>query len=103
MARAGVSDACGESNDLLQRFPGIEVATTQVFRVTNTWGEAWEDRQEPAIRHEALPEGALVYASMDGSMILTQAGRKEMKLGRMFPGGAVEAVGNTISEWILSF
>ena len=30
---------------------------------------------------------------MDGSMILTQAGWKEVKLGRIFPGSAVEAVG----------
>ena len=35
MARAGVSDVYSESNDLLQLFLCIEVATTQVFRVTN--------------------------------------------------------------------
>lgn len=93
MARAGVSDVYSESNDLLQRFLGIEVATTQVFRVTNALGEALEDQQEPAIRHEEWPEGEVGYASMDGSMILTQGGWKEVKLGRIFPGSAVEAVG----------
>ena len=93
MARAGVSDGYSESNDLLQRFLCIEVATTQVFRVTNALGEALEDQQEQAIPHETLPAGEVVYASMDGSMILTETGWKEVKLGRVFPGSAVEAVG----------
>ena len=93
MARAGVSDVYSESNDLLQMFLGIEVATTPVFRVTNALGEALEDPQEQAIQHEEWPEGEGVYASMDGSMILTQAGWKEVKLGRIFPGSAGEAVG----------
>lgn len=93
MARAGVSDVYSESNDLLQRFLCIEVATTPVFRVTHALGEALEDQQEQAIRPEELPEGEVVYAAMDGSMILTQAGWKEVKLGRIFPGSAVEAVG----------
>ena len=57
MARAGISDVYSESNDLLQGFLCIEVATTQVFRVTNALGEALEDQQEQAIRHEALSEG----------------------------------------------
>jgi hypothetical protein len=93
MARAEVSDVYSESNDLLQLFLCIEVATTLVFRVTNALGEALEDRQAQAIRHEELPEGEVVYASMDGSMILTQTGWKEVNLGRIFPGSAVEAVG----------
>lgn len=92
MTRAGVSDVYSESNDRLQRFLGIEVATTPVFRVTNALGEALEDQQEQAIRHEALPEGEGVYASMDGSRILTQAGW-EVELGRIFPGSAVETAG----------
>ena len=106
MARAGVSDVYSESNDLLRMFLCIEVATTQVFRVTNALGEALEDQQEQAIQHAALPEGEVVYASMDGSMILTQAGWKEVKLGRIFPGSAMEAVGkkkrNRIVESIYS-
>jgi len=93
MARAGVSDVYRESNDLLQMFLCIEVATTPVFRVTHALGEALEVQQEQSIPHEALPEGEVVYASMGGSMILTQAGWKEVKLGRVFPGSAVEAVG----------
>jgi hypothetical protein len=93
MARAGISDVYSESNELLPRFLCIEVATTQVFRVTHALGEAVEDPQEQAIQHEALPAGEGVYASMDGSLILTQAGWKEVKLGRIFPGSAVEAVG----------
>ena len=93
MARAGISDVYSESNDLLQGFLCIEVATTRVFRVTNALGEALEDQQEQAIRHEALPEGEVGCASMDGSMIPTRAGWKEVKLGRIFPGSAVEAVG----------
>ena len=56
MARAGVSDVYSESNDLLQLFLCIEVATTQVFRVTNALGEALEDQQEQAIPQEELPE-----------------------------------------------
>ena len=62
MARAGVSDVYSESKELLQLFLCSEVATTPVFRVTNALGEAVEDQQEQAIRHEELPEGEVVYA-----------------------------------------
>ena len=48
-------------------------------------GEALKDRQEQAIPQEELPEGEVVYAWMDGSLILTQAGWKEVNWGAFSP------------------
>ena len=63
---------------------GQEISSTQVFRVTNAYGaelgiEEQAERSLPPPQQEEV-----VYAEMDGSMILSREGWKEVKLGRVF-------------------
>lgn len=84
MAIAGVSDVYSVSNDLLKTFLGIDVAISQVYRVTTLLGEQLTPDLAQPVSHLPLQEDELIYASMDGSMILTDDGWQEVKLGRLF-------------------
>ncbi len=84
MAVAGVSDVYSVSNDLLQTFLGIDVAISQVYRVTNLLGEQLTQDLAQPLCHPPLQADELIYASMDGSMILTDHGWQEVKLSRLF-------------------
>jgi hypothetical protein len=84
MALAGVSDVYSASNDLLAAFLGLHIAGSQVYRVTNTLGEALTQPLAQPLSHPPLATDEVVYASMDGSMILTDSGWQEIKLGRVF-------------------
>lgn len=84
MALAGVSDVYSASNDLLASFLGIDMAISQVYRVTNALGEPLNHSLTQPVEHPSLAVDEVVYASMDGSMILTESGWQEVKLGRIF-------------------
>lgn len=92
MARAGVAEVYTEAQELLEQLLCIEVSRTQVYRVTHHLGEQLETGQTEAIIHEPLVEGDVVYASMDGSMLQTEEGWKEVKLGRVFKASDVKAL-----------
>lgn len=72
---------------------GQEISSAQVFRVTNAYGaelgiqEQAERSLAPASRQE------VVYAEIDGSMILSREGWKEVKLGRVFKSSDCAATG----------
>jgi hypothetical protein len=84
MALAGASDVYSVSNDLLNAFLGVTQSVSQVYRVSTVLGHqiALDLRQE--VPHADLLEGELIYGSMDGSMILTDQGWQEVKVGRVF-------------------
>jgi hypothetical protein len=84
MAIAGVSDVYSVSNDLLKTFLGIDIAISQVYRVTNLLGEQLTQPLAQPVRHPPLQVDEVIYASIDGSMILTDQGWQEVKLSRLF-------------------
>ncbi len=84
MAIAGVSDVYSASSELLRAFLGIDIALSQVHRVTNLLGEQLTQDLAQPLSHPPLQADELIYASMDGSMILTDGGWQEVKLGRLF-------------------
>lgn len=93
MVFAGQYDNYGSCNELISGLMGQEISSSQVFRVTNAYG-AELGLAEQAERSLAPPQQKeVVYAEMDGSMILSREGWKEVKLGRVFkssdcaPGG----------------
>jgi hypothetical protein len=93
MVFAGQYDNYGSCNQLISGLMGQEISSSQVFRVTNAYG-AELGIAEQAERSLAPPQqNEVVYAEMDGSMILSREGWKEVKLGRVFkssdcaPGG----------------
>lgn len=84
MALAGVSDVYSASNDLFASFLGLSISATQVYRVSNLLGHQIElDLQQP-VQHPDLAEGEVIYGSMDGSMLFTDDGWQEVKVGRIF-------------------
>lgn len=93
MARAGVSDVYSEAYELLEQMLCIRFSRTQMFRVTDNLGEQLETEQETLADVPELEAEEIVYGSMDGSMIQTESGWKEVKLGRVFRSGDVKATG----------
>lgn len=93
MARAGVSEVYSESHELLEHLLCIDLSRTQIFRVTHRLGAQLEGQQTLPVELPPLADDEVVYGSMDGSMIQTESGWKEVKLGRVFRSSALEDVG----------
>ena len=74
-----------DSNDLLEAFLGIPLSLTQVYRVTHLLGEQLTTQLLEPVEHPPIDPQEIIYASMDGGMILTDEGWQEGKLGRVFP------------------
>lgn len=106
MARAGVSEVYTESHELLEQMLCIDLSRTQVFRVTHQLGEQLESAQAVPVEQPPLANHEVVYGSMDGSMIQTELGWKEVKLGRVFRSSDLEGIGtkkrNRITDSIYS-
>ena len=79
LALAGATDVYAAAPALLERLLRIDVSPSAVYRVSRAVGEA-------------LPEAALLepvadeplYLQVDGSLILTDLGWQEVKVGRVF-------------------
>ena len=98
MVYAGQSDRYEHCNETLKKFINLEVSSTQVHRVTNTYGEQI-GKEEDTGRNLPLVLNEVLYAQADGSMILTRDdGWKEVKLGRVFKSGDRFQIGN--KGWI---
>ncbi len=63
---------------------GQEISSAQVFRVTNAYGAELGIDEQSERSLAPVSQGEVVYAEIDGSMILTREGWKEVKLGRVF-------------------
>lgn len=85
MVYAGHLDSYEKSNEVIKEFTGIEVSTTQVYRVTDVYGsQAGKTVNEQPIL-TALKKDEVLYVQADGSMLLTrEEGWKEVKVGRFF-------------------
>lgn len=84
MALAGASDVYSASNDLFQSFLGIPISASQVYRVSNVLGHQIEQDLLQDVPHPDLAGDEVIYGSMDGSMIFTETGWQEVKVGRVF-------------------
>lgn len=63
---------------------GQEISSAQVFRVTNAYGVELGIDEQAERSLAPVGQDGVVYAEIDGSMILTREGWKEVKLGRVF-------------------
>jgi hypothetical protein len=88
MALAGVNDVYASGSELLKAFLGLDVAASQLYRVTNYLGEQITTDIAQPLEHVPLIDNELVYGSVDGSMILTDSGWQEVKVGRVFTSKA---------------
>lgn len=88
MALAGVSDVYASSSELLKAFLGLTLSPSQLYRVTNLLGEQITSDMLQPVAHAPLIGNELIYASIDGSMVLTDTGWQEVKVGRIFSSQA---------------
>jgi hypothetical protein len=87
MVYVGQMESYAKGVEVLEKLAGVDVCEAQLYRVTNTYGallepEIMEDETVP--EPGVLDEGEVVYAEMDGSMILTDDDWREVKVGRLF-------------------
>ena len=75
-----------QASALAETLLGLPVGSSQIDRLTRFYGEVIADeldRSPPPEATGAATEG-IVYAQADGAMLLTDAGYKEVNLGRIF-------------------
>jgi hypothetical protein len=84
MVYAGQYDNYGSCNQLISVLMGQEISSSQVFRVTNAYGAELGIDEQAERSLSPVGQDDVVYAEIDGSMILTREGWKEVKLGRVF-------------------
>jgi hypothetical protein len=68
---------------------GLPIASSQIYRLTNHYGQAIEADLDQAAAFPQPPQG-IVYAQVDGAMLLTDEGYKENKLARIFKATALK-------------
>lgn len=86
MVYAGQLDCYCKANEILEKFLCTEVSATQVFRLTDLYGEELGNRHDFTQRSQPpLQSGETLYVEADASMILTRKdGFREVKVGRLF-------------------
>lgn len=92
-------EACGTAEDLL----GVSCNASQIFRLCKIYGEALEEEEIAKEQEQSieLDQEDVVYAEMDGSMLLTQKGWKEAKVGRVFLGSMIQKTGKKKRQKII--
>ena len=85
MAYVGQLECYEESSDLLKNLMDVEMSSSQIYRVSDTYGEELcKDRSSEIVLDYPKKEDTL-YVEIDGSMVLTrEEGWKEVKLARLF-------------------
>jgi hypothetical protein len=91
MVYAGATEIYGEAAELIEKFLEIPISRTQVYRLSNEYGSALQ--AEVYSTAVDVPEGdeEVIYAEIDGSMIATDDGWKEVKVGRIFRSSDLRA------------
>ena len=75
----------GKGAEELELLFGLPVSQAQIHRLTQYYGAHSEMLLEEEQPVEAIDEGEVVYAEVDGSMVFTrEAGWQEVKVGRRF-------------------
>lgn len=94
-------DSCYESgSDLVEKLLRIETNAMQIQRLSNFYGAQIEPVLETAVESEAIAAEEVVYAQVDGGMLLTrEESWKEAKLGRVFKSSMLCSV-NENRKWI---
>lgn len=87
MVYVGQLETYAKGVEVLEKLAGVDVCEAQLYRVTNTYGALLEPeimQEEIAPPLGVVEENEVVYAEMDGGMILTDEDWREVKVGRVF-------------------
>lgn len=84
MVYAGQYDNYGSCNQLINILMNHEISSAQVFRVPKAYGVEFGIDEQAERSLAPVQQQEVVYSEIDGSMIQTIGGWKEIKLGRVF-------------------
>jgi len=85
MVFAGQMDCYENCNEVIDKFLDVTVSSSQVHRVTDTYGKEIGKTVNEHTALTPLRKEEVLYIEADGSMLLTrEEGWKETKLGRIF-------------------
>ena len=85
MVYSGQLDSYEKANEVIKEFTGVEVSTTQVYRLTDLYGAEVGKTVNEQPTLAPLKQGEVLYGQADGSMLLTREdGWKEVKVERLF-------------------
>lgn len=86
----GQLDTYEKGSEIARYLLNLSVSDSTIYRLTDHLGEQAEPWLEEDDSRDEIEEEQVVYAQIDGSMILTrEAGWKEVKLGRVFGASAL--------------
>lgn len=88
------------SSEILEKFLRVPANSSQVFRVTSHFGESLGPLLYRSAPSATIADDEVVYAELDGSMILTDEQWREVKLGRVFTSDAIVENGQRRSHSI---
>jgi hypothetical protein len=91
MVYAGHLDVYARGGEMIEKFLRVETNTAQIYRVTNYHAERLSSVLYQPSEALAVDAEEVIYAEIDGSMIFTDNQWREVKLGRVFASGALEA------------
>lgn len=81
----GQMDCYENCSEVLEKLSGVQVGATQIYRVTDAYGQGAADTVNAGRTLSPLKPDEVLYAQADGSMLLTrEEGWKEVKVGRIF-------------------
>ena len=81
-------DCYENCTEVLDKLSGVKVGSTQIHRLTDSYGKAVEQSVNAVRTLTPLKQKEVLYIQADGSMVLTREdGWKEVKLGRFFKSG----------------
>jgi len=90
LAYIGQLDTYERGAEIALRLLGVDTNDTAIYRLTDSLGaesEAWLEEED---LRSSLDQEEIIYAQVDGSMVLTrEESWKEIKLGRVFAGSAL--------------
>ena len=78
-------DSYQKANEIVKEFTAVEVSTTQLYRVTDYYGQQLNKTVNQERTLTPLRQEEVLYVQVDGSMLLTrEQGWSEVKVGRYF-------------------
>lgn len=99
---AGQMDCYENCCEVLEKLSGVQIGSTQIHRLTDSYGKAVEQSVNAVRTLTPLKQKEVLYTQADGSMLLTREdGWKEVKLGRFFKSGDCIHAGSK-QGWISS-
>jgi Uncharacterised protein family (UPF0236) len=92
LVSAGVSDVYSAGVDLFAEFLRIDVSASLVYRTSIAVGDLLPETELYMGESDTYAQESVVYAQVDGSMLLTDDGWKEVKVGRVIGNSAIQTL-----------